>query len=181
MKKNVIITVLATFCLTATLFMVSSSVGYDPWADLNDDGKIDMKDIGYEAKLFGTMGDPTKNVTVTNWPASTDVTVWYNFYVDSPYMSGEYETGGLGHLHILTYTTGLVDTEIATLKVIGKLWNSDHTGSTGIVAYETSFRPGASNFRAITIPVPSETFYFYVTTDGTGDCQFYLSFYLTGA
>jgi len=64
MRKDVIIAVLATFCLTATLFMISSSVGYDPWADTNDDGKIDMKDIGYEASLFGTRGDSTKNVTI---------------------------------------------------------------------------------------------------------------------
>lgn len=27
---------------------------YDPWADINDDGKIDIKDISYVAKLFGT-------------------------------------------------------------------------------------------------------------------------------
>ena len=67
-KKDILFVVLVTFCLTAALFMVSSSVGYDPWADTNDDGKIDMKDIGYTAKLFGTSGDSTKNVTVTNWP-----------------------------------------------------------------------------------------------------------------
>jgi hypothetical protein len=44
-----------------------TTVQYDPWADINDDGKIDMKDIIYEIRLFGTTGDPTKNVNVTNW------------------------------------------------------------------------------------------------------------------
>ena len=42
---------------------------YDPWADMNDDGKIDVKDIYYLASIYGTTGDPTKNVNVTNWPA----------------------------------------------------------------------------------------------------------------
>jgi hypothetical protein len=73
MKRNVIIAVLATFCLTATLFMVSSSLGYDPWADINEDGQIEMKDIAYSARLYGSSGDPTKNVTVTNWPLSGNI------------------------------------------------------------------------------------------------------------
>jgi hypothetical protein len=74
-KKNLIIVVLATFCLIATLFLIiptRSQTGgqYDPWVDVNDDGKIDGKDIGTTAWAFGTAGDPTKNVTVTNWPTS---------------------------------------------------------------------------------------------------------------
>ena len=77
MKKDTIIAVLATFCLTATLFMISSSLGYDPWADINEDGRIDMRDIAYEASLFGSSGDPTKNVTVMNWPTHKNTAVWY--------------------------------------------------------------------------------------------------------
>lgn len=41
---------------------------YDPWLDYNEDGNIDMKDIYAEILAFGTSGDPTKNVNVTNWP-----------------------------------------------------------------------------------------------------------------
>jgi len=37
---------------------------YDPWADINDDGLIDMRDIAYEGRLFGTTGDPTKHVVI---------------------------------------------------------------------------------------------------------------------
>jgi hypothetical protein len=73
-RKDVIIAILATFFLSATLFIVlptksSPSAGpeYDPWADINDDGRINMYDIGYTAQRFGTSGDPTKNVTVINW------------------------------------------------------------------------------------------------------------------
>jgi len=31
---------------------------YDPWADLNDDGKIDMRDVYVVARKFGTTGTP---------------------------------------------------------------------------------------------------------------------------
>jgi len=60
-KKDLIIAVLSTFWLTATLFMImptrsSSSRVYDPWIDINDDGKIDMMDIGYVCLAYGTNG-----------------------------------------------------------------------------------------------------------------------------
>lgn len=67
-KKDLIIAVLATFCLTATLFMViptrSSPGEYDPWVDINDDGKVNIADIFSVAKAFGTSGDPTKSVVI---------------------------------------------------------------------------------------------------------------------
>jgi hypothetical protein len=71
-KKDLIIAILSTFCLTATLFMIRPTMSqtgqYDPWCDINDDGQIDMiNDIRSVAILFGTYGDPTKNVNVTNW------------------------------------------------------------------------------------------------------------------
>lgn len=62
-KRDLIIVVLATFCLTATLVMMlptksSPATGeYDPWLDTNDDGRIDMKDIGAVAKAFGASGE----------------------------------------------------------------------------------------------------------------------------
>jgi hypothetical protein len=71
-KKDLIIAVLATFCLTATLFLIiptrSQTLGpYDPWLDTNADGKIDGKDLGETAFAFGSYGDPTKYVNVSNW------------------------------------------------------------------------------------------------------------------
>ncbi len=60
-KKDLILAVIATFCVTVVLFSIipiNSIPPYDPWADINDDGKIDMIDMWYEAKLFGALGDP---------------------------------------------------------------------------------------------------------------------------
>lgn len=72
MKRDLIIAVLATFCLTATLFMIlptessPAAAEYDPWADMNDDGTINILDISNVAVGFGTSGDPTKNVNIAH-------------------------------------------------------------------------------------------------------------------
>jgi len=61
-KKDLVIAVLATFCLTATLFMIiptrsSPGVGdYDPWLDLDDSGTIDGTELASVARAFGTYG-----------------------------------------------------------------------------------------------------------------------------
>jgi hypothetical protein len=68
--KDLIIVALATFCLTSTLFMIASTRSqpgqYDPWYDLDDDGKISILDAIDLSNVYGTSGDPTKNVNVTN-------------------------------------------------------------------------------------------------------------------
>ncbi len=69
MRKDIIMTALLTFCLTATPFMIATTNSqteppYDPWADYNADGTIDIFDIVPVALTFGTAGDSTKNVTI---------------------------------------------------------------------------------------------------------------------
>jgi hypothetical protein len=58
-----VIAVLTVACLMTVLLTVapirsgSPSAGeYDPWLDINDDGEIDMKDIGSVARAFGASG-----------------------------------------------------------------------------------------------------------------------------
>ena len=72
MRKDLIITAVLTFCLTSTIFMVatSRSAEYDPWVDINDDGKIDIFDVVGMTSRYAATGDPTKNVTVANWPSN---------------------------------------------------------------------------------------------------------------
>ncbi len=86
MKKDIIITALLTFCLTATVFMVatSRSAEYDPWVDLNDDGKIDIFDVVGMTSRYAATGNPTKNVTVTNWPTkrTLDASLAYNLVIE---------------------------------------------------------------------------------------------------
>jgi len=63
LRKDVLIAVLATFCITSALFAVKPSGSqasrqYDPWMDINDDGIIDYMDIVNICRLFGTTGTP---------------------------------------------------------------------------------------------------------------------------
>jgi len=70
--KRYVIAAIFVFCLTMTLFLAVPTrsiptVGeYDSWADTNDDGKIDIKDVSYVARLFGTSGSSAKPVTINN-------------------------------------------------------------------------------------------------------------------
>jgi hypothetical protein len=69
----VLVTVLATSMLfmntRSTIETKTASAGtYDPWLDYNEDGFIGIDDIFSTASNFGAEGDPTRNVTVTNWP-----------------------------------------------------------------------------------------------------------------
>jgi len=102
-RKDVVIAVLATFCLTSTLFMITTSksqsgVGeYNPWADYNGDGTIDIFDIVPGAVSFGaTSTDTTKNVTVTNWPTQQKT------FPENLLLRGTYHNG-------YEYTHNLID------------------------------------------------------------------------
>ena len=66
-KRRYALVLALAFCLTATLFIVTS-VGYDPWVDQDEDGDVDATDLNVLSQEYGSAGDPTKNVSVTNWP-----------------------------------------------------------------------------------------------------------------
>lgn len=63
-KPLTLLNIALAICLLTTLFFASgtltdnSGIEYDPWIDTNDDGKIDMKDIGTLCLLYGAEGTP---------------------------------------------------------------------------------------------------------------------------
>lgn len=71
-RRDLIIVALATFCLTSTLFMVvqsrSDSPNWDPWADIKEDGNVDIYDAITLANAFGSEGNASKKVNVTSTP-----------------------------------------------------------------------------------------------------------------
>lgn len=70
-KEFTVAVVFATILLTAALVPMSTQQGggeYDPWLDYNGDGKIDINELHPLGQAYGTSGDPTRDVSVTNWP-----------------------------------------------------------------------------------------------------------------
>lgn len=185
-KKYLVIAVLATFCLTAALFMVvptrSQTSSYDPWTDINGDGTIDMADISLTIDSFMSSGDTTKNVNVTNWPKSSDVLVWWQrSLVDGAYVvSSLYYPDGYSTLHMLMYAGGLTGNETCLFYVAAPLWNATHNSDTPIAAYTYTFAYGDYK-SAVSIDVPSETFYFEFDAATGTNCTVSLSYYLTWA
>jgi hypothetical protein len=71
-KRLVIATLFPLVFLTLVFIPLAhqQSVGaYDPWLDNNGDGKVDASDLLALAQAYGSSGDPTRNVNVTNWKA----------------------------------------------------------------------------------------------------------------
>jgi hypothetical protein len=199
MIRKEILIVLVTFCLTAALFSIISvgSQGareYDPWYDINDDGKIDLRDYFGVGLKYATSGDPAKNVTVTNWPDanstrnvnvtdwpnSTDCLVWWNAAVDNTgIVSNFLSAKGFAQLHVLA--AGVVGGGNITVEVRGLLYDLTHTSSTSAVAYKTTLKPYPQSNAAFSIPVPSEHFYFWAYAGSASVLHLYLSYYLTWA
>lgn len=83
MKLSMLLNIGLAFCLVATLLFTAETMSdrssgsreYDPWLDYNEDGIIDMADISMNIEAFMTTGNPAKNVTVTNWPITLNVSI----------------------------------------------------------------------------------------------------------
>jgi len=179
-----VIAVLSALCLTMILAVPTNSlVGYyDPWLDYDDNGNIDMKDVAASARAFGSLGDPTKNVNVTNWPTSSQVTVWWDepLRLGLSLWSGSYYSHGFTRVHILAEVEDLTGDESMELFVIGRIYRPSGSGSHRIIAYSMIFT-ATSGTKDTTIFVPGETFEFEIFAGPTTEGDVYLSFYLTWA
>ncbi len=170
----------AAALLFSPLIIGLTASQYDPWADINEDGKIDIKDIAYTAKLYGTLGDPTKNVTVTNWPTTVtpETTVWYS-NSSLPLTSANYSGSGFSYLHIFLGVLYPGPGASIEFRVRGIFQDTDSPSTRAFTAYSVVMTEDPRrDVLSVTIPVPSETFYFYVHTLSGGGTIF-LSFYLT--
>jgi predicted RNase H-related nuclease YkuK (DUF458 family) len=77
-KKDLIIAMLAIFCLATVLFTVipvGSYMSYDPWLDYNDDGKIDARDVAPVSAAYGAKGTSLDKASIqydSGWVDITD-------------------------------------------------------------------------------------------------------------
>ena len=59
LKRKYLLMCFLAFCLTVTLFIgATSSVPYDPWRDIDENGVINILDILGLAVMFGEEGTP---------------------------------------------------------------------------------------------------------------------------
>jgi len=75
-KQFAVATLFALVLLTLVLAPLAQQQGggsYDPWLDYNEDGVIDVNDLHPLGVAYGTTGDSTKNVNVTNWPTTNEL------------------------------------------------------------------------------------------------------------
>ena len=115
--RRFVVAVLTLACLTAALLVVApirsgtpSPGEYDPWLDWNDDGKIDMKDIGRTAKAFGTTGQNISKASLM---------------YDSGWLDLRNETG---ETYTITHNLGDTDLQVDARQITPG-WNKTYGGT----------------------------------------------------
>jgi hypothetical protein len=160
------------------LISVSSSATYDPWADLDESGDIDIFDVVTLAGSYQTTGDPTKNVNVTNWPVTTQHTV---FYALTGYgASALYNAGGFGHVHVTWEVGNLGAAESVTIDILGFIYDFEGARPRSVAAGSITVT-ATGPFGALSFPVPSERFQFVCHFAEGTTATVYFAFYLTYA
>ena len=170
----------ATILLVSPFVVGMTSSAWDSWLDTNDDGIIDITDIATIISNYGTMGDTTKSVNVTNWPITVteETTVFYS-NSSLPLTSANYSSSGFSYLHIFLFVLWPGPGSSCEFQVRGLFQDPDGFGSRWAKAYLTTMTETPRyDFLSLTIPVPSETFSFYVRLL-SGGATIFLSFYLT--
>jgi hypothetical protein len=175
--------VLASVLVTSLAFMTAttSSAQYDPWADYDENGLIDIFDIVKVAIPYGASGDPTKNVTITNWPVHAGETLWWGWVLTDGEMEvsdSMYHAEGFGRLHLLVRASGLGAGEEMELRVYCPLWNPDHTGYYPQEVYSRTLTE-ASWYADIVMTNPMEDFYFVIDALGSTTCTVSLRIWLS--
>lgn len=179
-RTHLALTVLITSSMMIALFLMfpaRSQVGtYNPWADYNGDGLVDILDIVPAAASFGTSGDSTKNVNVTNWPVTKQQTVFWARTTSG--VSAIYWASGFGHMHRVWHVPDLSGVEKVTFTILGRMSDGVYWTDFTVSSLEVTLsnRDGGLSF-----PVPSESFEFYVAFDPGTTTNVYLAFYLTYA
>ncbi|MCK4482801.1 hypothetical protein KAU55_06205, partial [Candidatus Bathyarchaeota archaeon] len=75
MKTSMVLTLVAIVIMFFS-FLTSTTATrpYDPWCDINDDGKIDIKDVAGVASRYGTYGDAITKASINYTSGWIDIT-----------------------------------------------------------------------------------------------------------
>jgi len=125
---------------------------YDAWLDYNEDGIIDVNDLQPLGGAYGTTGDPTKNVNVTNWP---DMLVQKDLFPKNLILRGACQG--------VFWPTLLIDETTAPCPLLKSGYDSrgKTISNTLDVVYNQTFvyiDPAAHSFQILGIPFATMTF-----------------------
>jgi hypothetical protein len=169
-KLFVIATLFAVILLTVAYVPIASREAqpYDPWADYNSDGKIDITDVANIAARFGTAGDPTRNVTITGH--ATKVIIAANgVMVGAP---GDWNSGWIT---VDGYSKVTININFRTPSNTYDLYAMSPSGGMSfLVDKVTNF-----NFELVkTYDVMNQQIYVYLLNTGTSSASLYVQIYL---
>ena len=147
-RKDFIFAVLTTFCLTVTLFSIlptrSAPGSYDPWADINNDGKINMYDIGYVASRFMATGEPINKTALAleldtarahneTYSTTLETRSGYDWgWKDMPGMTAQITIKTKSTLLIMFSAEGLTGTDYLEIYVRAMVDSTTANPSTGV-------------------------------------------------
>ena len=168
--------VIAVILLSSPFIVqLTSSARYDPWADLDGDGDVDIFDIVDIATRYDTKGDATRDVNVVSLPIHSTVIVAENQFLDThTFSSPTYNTSGFGKLKVMIhYMNGQVQGQYE-FRILG--WITD---SQQMLIYSYPMT-GPYYETCLNYPTPCERFVFQFSAV-LSSCNFDLSFYMTWA
>lgn len=190
-KRDLVIAVLCTFCLTFTLFTIlpagsnykASSIGeYDPWTDLNDDGIIDYLDISMAARAFGATGTPinktalllellTKidSLNATNLELQSEVDLLNSSLLESQSRMDDLNASLTSQINVLITQMATMNTTISDLRTDIAVLNATKLGKPD---YDSFVEYGGWRY----IPSP-ECYRVFTHNLNTTDVFVYLIFY----
>jgi len=163
--KNYLVAVLLCSMILALTFIQNSgsqaSKQYDPWMDINDDGRIDMRDITQLCINFMATGDPTKNVNVTNWPPIQKVEValaHYDYFGSVSVKAGNYtylwfDIEGYRQVSVYCWFYAWPAKQYALWIKMGRLEKEWPGGSYYTTFFKIIDTPNYGNFYCETFPV----------------------------
>jgi hypothetical protein len=161
---------------------LTASAPYDPWYDLDEDGRISIFDVVKMASSYGTTGDPGKNVNVTNWPSSC-------FEAQVQYMNVSWlgydgydllavNCGGFSRLYVYaTVDSAVIGDYSFNVSLYAVQWNpggvpsyyeyraGDFLWFTGEISGSSKSVPVVLVGEAITVKASQCILYFYVQSD----------------
>ena len=97
----------AVLLLTPFLVGLTSSAPYDPWYDLDENGKINIFDVVRLAGTYGTAGDPGKNVTISGRANNLAYTNITSVAAGASFVSPWISVDGYSKITVSLYTNAI--------------------------------------------------------------------------